>query len=235
MSFKVPLIAKACPSDVYKVYKSGSNVRIDTTLVGFNGTTWERGNKSFIFQATSAYNSNHSPNNSYDLWFIGLVDEGANITELDHLTGSVIKDSIQLADAEAAESMTEPSLAIVQAKLTSPNITTFMDIEKIEFERNKSGIWGWRSDKIEEVNGYECKAYAANNLQLITKTRVEHLDEEAKTSLQNSNKISNNINLPSFLSTFFNSSEQSTKVILIRLNIGFETSSFQFYFWTFEV
>ena len=46
-------MAKACPSDVYKIYKSGSNVRIDTTLIGFNGTTWERGNRSYIFQAIS--------------------------------------------------------------------------------------------------------------------------------------------------------------------------------------
>jgi hypothetical protein len=47
----IPLVSKACPSDVYKIYKSGSNVRIDTTLVGFNGTSWERGNRSYIFQA----------------------------------------------------------------------------------------------------------------------------------------------------------------------------------------
>lgn len=47
------MVAKACPSDVYKIYKSGGNVRIDTTLVGFNGSSWERGNKSFLFQANS--------------------------------------------------------------------------------------------------------------------------------------------------------------------------------------
>jgi hypothetical protein len=48
------------------------------------------------------------------------------------------------------------------------------------FFRNKSGIWGWRSDKVEEVNGHECKVFAANNVELITKTRTEHLAEPDK-------------------------------------------------------
>ncbi len=143
-----------------------------------------------------------------------FLDNGASITELDHLTGSVQTDNIKLADLDAMDSMIEPSSDTIRSKLTSPNITTYLDIEKIEFERNKSGIWGWRSDKIEDVNGYECKAYAANNLQLITKTRVEHLNEEEKTDVQKSGgKLSNNISLPPFLSTFFNANEQNTKVI----------------------
>lgn len=50
-------------------------------------------------------------------------------------------------------------------------------MEKISFERNKSGIWGWRSEKSEDVNGYECKVYAASNVEFITRTRTEHLSE----------------------------------------------------------
>ena len=46
----VPLLSRICPSDVYKVYKEGSNVRIDTTLLGFEQNKWVRGNKSFIFK-----------------------------------------------------------------------------------------------------------------------------------------------------------------------------------------
>lgn len=34
-----------------QIYKRGSNVRIDTTLVGFDITSnWKRGNQSFIFR-----------------------------------------------------------------------------------------------------------------------------------------------------------------------------------------
>jgi len=46
-----------CPSDTYKVYKQGSNVRIDTTLLGFDQSSWQRGNKSYLFKAESNFYS----------------------------------------------------------------------------------------------------------------------------------------------------------------------------------
>ena len=46
--------------------------------------------------------------------------------------------------------------------------------------RNKSGIWGWRSDKNELVNGHECKVFSATNVEFVTKTRTEHLTESDK-------------------------------------------------------
>lgn len=51
----VPLFARMCPSDTYKVYKQGSNVRIDTTLLGFDHTNWQRGNRSYIFQGQGKF------------------------------------------------------------------------------------------------------------------------------------------------------------------------------------
>lgn len=46
--------------------------------------------------------------------------------------------------------------------------------------RNKAGLWGWRSDKSEVINGHECKVFSASNVELITKTRLEHLSEADK-------------------------------------------------------
>lgn len=46
--------------------------------------------------------------------------------------------------------------------------------------RNKAGMWGWRSDKTETVNSYECKVFGASNVELVTKTRTEHLTESDK-------------------------------------------------------
>ena len=114
---------------------------------------------------------------------------------------------LDLDDENIDDSVYEPNERVIDAKLTSPNMTTYLDIEKIEFERNRSGIWGWRSDKTESVNGYECKVYSANNLQLTTKTRMEHLSEKDKEALQNS-KNSQFPNVPSFITTLLQSTEQ---------------------------
>ena len=46
--------------------------------------------------------------------------------------------------------------------------------------RNKSGVWGWRSDKVEDVNGHPCKVFSAQNVELVTKTRTEHLSDVDK-------------------------------------------------------
>lgn len=49
-TFLVPLVSKVCPSDVYRVWKSGSCLRVDTTLLGFEHMTWLKGRRSYIFK-----------------------------------------------------------------------------------------------------------------------------------------------------------------------------------------
>jgi len=46
--------------------------------------------------------------------------------------------------------------------------------------RQKSGIWGFRSDRVENISGYNTKVFAASGLDIVTKTRVEHLPEAEK-------------------------------------------------------
>ena len=53
--FSVPLVSKICPSDTYKVYKRGSFVRIDTTLLGFDQAECQRGNRSYVFKGEGMY------------------------------------------------------------------------------------------------------------------------------------------------------------------------------------
>ena len=94
-------------------------MRIDTTLVGFNGSTWERGNRSYLFQATK--------------------DGLATIVEIDHLKRCYHIDKLTTVESihsdPTAETLYEPDDSVIQNKLTSPNMVTFLDIEKIEFER----------------------------------------------------------------------------------------------------
>lgn len=70
-----------------------------------------------------------------------------------------------------------PTIESVAARLHAPVTSNRIDMDKISFERNKTGIWGWRSDKNENINGYECKVFAASNVEFVTRTRNEHLNE----------------------------------------------------------
>ncbi|XP_007452509.1 PREDICTED: ankyrin repeat domain-containing protein 13B isoform X1 [Lipotes vexillifer] len=157
----VPLVSKICPSDTYKVWKSGQNLRVDTTLLGFDHMTWQRGNRSFVFRGQ---------------------DTSAVVMEIDHDRRVVYTETLALAgqDRELLLAAAQPTEEQVLSRLTAPVVTTQLDTKNISFERNKTGILGWRSEKTETVNGYEAKVYGASNVELITRTRTEHLSEQHK-------------------------------------------------------
>ncbi|KAF1649763.1 UNVERIFIED_CONTAM: Ankyrin repeat domain-containing protein 13B, partial [Eudyptes robustus] len=157
----VPLVSKICPSDTYKVWKSGQNLRVDTTLLGFDHMTWQRGNRSFVFRGQ---------------------DASAVVMEIDHDRRVVYSETLALAghDQEVLLAAVQPTEEQVMGRLTAPVVTTQLDTKNIAFERNKSGILGWRSEKTEMVNGYEAKVYGASNVELITRTRTEHLSDQHK-------------------------------------------------------
>lgn len=157
----VPLLSRMCPSDTYKVYKSGANVRIDTTLLGFDQSNWQRGRRSYIFKGQ---------------------EDLALMMEVDHDSCQVHVEQMQVLPPEYVDltGSLRPSQEAISSRLTSPVVATYIDTDKISFERNKSGILGWKSDKSETVNGHNCKVFSATNVELVTKTRVEHLSEADK-------------------------------------------------------
>lgn len=70
------------------------------------------------------------------------------------------------------------------------------------------------------INGFDCKVFTANNLQLVTKTRVEHLNNERANAflreLEEKEFLDRNQqangNIPSFLTNYFQGNEQHIKV-----------------------
>ncbi|VDL72701.1 unnamed protein product [Nippostrongylus brasiliensis] len=154
----VPFISRMCPSDTYKIYKQGSKVRIDTTLVGFEASSWKRGNQTYIFRLAE-----------------GDVPE---FIVVDHESKTATVQTLR--DDESLEEFS-PSEGAVELRMTSPISTTFIDVDKIGFERSyRGGLLGWISstEKTETIDDYECKVFNASNVNLVTKTRKEHLSEE---------------------------------------------------------
>ncbi|XP_072098953.1 ankyrin repeat domain-containing protein 13B isoform X2 [Mobula birostris] len=163
----VPLVSKICPSDTYRVWKSGQNLRVDTTLLGFDHMTWQRGNRSFVFRGQ---------------------DNCAVVMEIDHDRQMVYSETLSLAnfDRDMLLAAVQPSEEQVASRLTTPIVTTQLDTKNISFERNKSGILGWRSEKTEIINRYESKVYGASNVELVTRTRTEHLSDQNKSKSKGS-------------------------------------------------
>ncbi|XP_053558070.1 ankyrin repeat domain-containing protein 13A isoform X2 [Bombina bombina] len=158
----VPLLSRVCPSDVCRIWKSGANLRVDATLLGFENMSWIRGKHSFIFKEE---------------------DNWAELMEINHDDRTVTKERFDISqeiEGITLDSM-QPAEREVSKRLTSPVINTSLDTASIAFERTKSGFWGWRTDKAECVNGYEAKVYSANNVSVVTKTRTEHLTEDEKS------------------------------------------------------
>jgi hypothetical protein len=112
------------------------------------------------------------------------------MVEVDHDAKQAFVEEMKTvaATADEAHQLMTPSDDAVASRLSSPIVHTYVDTEAISFERNKSGLWGWRSDKTEAVNGRQCKVFGANNVQLVTKTRTEHLSAQDKNRLGGQNQ-----------------------------------------------
>ncbi|XP_067395537.1 ankyrin repeat domain-containing protein 13A isoform X1 [Emydura macquarii macquarii] len=159
----VPLVSRVCPNDTCRIWKSGAKLRVDITLLGFENMSWERGKRSLIFKGEDTGG-----------W--------AELIEINHDDKVVTTERFEISQQMkrlTLGSMT-PERKEVERRLTSPIINTCLDTKNIAFERTTSGFWVWRTEKAEGVNGYEAKVYAANNVNVVTKIRTEHLTEEEK-------------------------------------------------------
>ncbi|XP_076007153.1 ankyrin repeat domain-containing protein 13A [Genypterus blacodes] len=166
----IPLLSRVCPSDVCRIWKSGASLRVDATLLGFENMTWIRGCRSYIFKGDDACAELMEVNHDEQ-----VVDtERFNISqEIEDVT----LESMQPAEQEVAK------------RLTTPIVNTYLDTKDIAFERTKSGIWGWRTDKTEVVNGFEAKVFSVNNANVVIRTRTEHLTEEEKARIKSERNI----------------------------------------------
>ncbi|KAF7661989.1 hypothetical protein LDENG_00248680 [Lucifuga dentata] len=166
----IPLLSRVCPSDVCRIWKSGASLRVDATLLGFENMTWIRGRRSYIFKGDDA---------SAELMEVNHDDQ---VVDTERFNISQEMEDVTLESMQPAEHE-------VAKRLTTPVVNTYLDTKDIAFERSKSGIWGWRTDKTETVNGFEAKVFSVNNVNVVIRTRTEHLTDEEKARIKSERNI----------------------------------------------
>ncbi|XP_072032629.1 ankyrin repeat domain-containing protein 13C-like [Amphiura filiformis] len=146
----VPLLSRMLPSDTCYIYKKGTRIRVDTTLVDFSEMKWTRGDITFLF------NGSAKPNQS-------LV-----VLDNEHKLYQRVRYE-QDTDKEIAEE--------VDILMCSDIITATMSTKPINFQRAQSG-WLFREDKREMVGNFYADFYLVNGIILESRKRREHLSEE---------------------------------------------------------
>ncbi|XP_023711289.1 ankyrin repeat domain-containing protein 13C isoform X1 [Cryptotermes secundus] len=145
----VPLVSRILPSDICRIHKRGSSIRLDTTLVDFNDMRWERGDISFLF------NGDRKPNLS-----LTVLDNKAEL--------------FQRVRYEETEVEIEDEVDIL---MSSDIMAAQMSTKSITFTRAQTG-WIFREDRKEMVGPFHSEFYVINGMLLESRKRREHLSEE---------------------------------------------------------
>jgi len=145
----VPLVSRILPSDICKISKRGSSVRLDTTLVDFSEMKWERGDITFLYQGEEKGEK-----------ALCVLDNKAKVYQFVRHQESELEfedevDLLMSSDIVAAQISTKP----------------------ITFTREKAG-WIWKEDRAEQLGKFQADFYSVNGMILESRKRREHLSED---------------------------------------------------------
>jgi len=168
-----------CPSDSCKIYKRGASVRFDMTLLGFENMSWQHGSRSIVFQALPPT----QPGQSVNIRMVNIdhdakmafVTESGMVEEFGGRGRGRVGAQILIIFCQTNSPADTASPAELRRRLHAPVVCSMIDNNKVSFARQKTGLWGFQHDLEETVSGYHCKVYAVSDIEVITKTRYEHL------------------------------------------------------------
>ncbi|KAE8728053.1 putative Chalcone synthase [Hibiscus syriacus] len=147
----IPFISRIAPSDTYKIWKRGANLRADMTLAGFDGLSIQRSDQSIIFLGDGSEVGKVPPGS---LCMIKHKDkEVINAFEYDGTGSQSTEEEIkQEVAAMSRTNIMRPGINVSQAVLV-PQMT-------------------WRRHpRTEMVGAWKAKVYDMNNVVFFIKSR----------------------------------------------------------------
>uniref|UniRef100_A0A0K0CXN3 ANK_REP_REGION domain-containing protein n=1 Tax=Angiostrongylus cantonensis TaxID=6313 RepID=A0A0K0CXN3_ANGCA len=148
----IPLLSRMLPSDVCQIYKKGTLLRMDTTLADFNERRWERGDISFLFNATAQHES----------------DDNDIVT---YCFNDMCFQVFQRVRHEESEAEVDEEVDVL---MSSDIVSAQMSTKTITFRQAFSG-WVFKHAKEEQIGDYNVNFYLVDGMKLISRKRREHL------------------------------------------------------------
>ncbi|MCO5560456.1 hypothetical protein L7F22_014071 [Adiantum nelumboides] len=145
----IPFISRIAPSDTYRIWKRGSNLRADMTLAGFDGFKIQRSDQSFLFLGDGTEDGKVSPGS-----LLVLTHKEKEVTNALEGAGAQPSEA-EIAQEVAVMSQTNmyrPGIDVTQAELV-PQLT-------------------WRrQEKAEMVGLWKAKIYDMHHVHISVRSR----------------------------------------------------------------
>ncbi|GAA0148860.1 scaffold/adaptor protein [Lithospermum erythrorhizon] len=171
----IPFIGRIAPSDTYRIWKRGANLRADMTMAGFDGFRIQRSDQTFLFLG-EGYTSEDGSRSLAPGSLIVLAHKEKEVTNA--LEGA----GVQPSEAEVAHEVAMMS----QTNMYRPGI----DVTQAELNPHMN----WRrQEKTDMVGPWKARVYDMHNVMVSVKSRrvPGAMTDDELFSVNNSERTAN--------------------------------------------